>query len=130
MAETVWLEPEEKYGLSEVGFEPTPPFGDQKPLLGGSFPLESGALDHSAILTAETNGSERVKYSIVSLCFHHVIKFFIKVYPRNGSVNPYKLTETSFLVRSGTLAEFARLSSQSSQGPRARAHFPRRSLAN
>lgn len=35
--------------VSEVGFEPTPPFGDQNPQ--GEAELESGALDHSAILT-------------------------------------------------------------------------------
>ena len=39
--------------LSEVGFEPTPPFGDQKPHWYGRYNLESGALDHSAILTTE-----------------------------------------------------------------------------
>ena len=42
--------------MSEVGFEPTPPFGDQntQPLHRSEelFVLESGALDHSAILTA------------------------------------------------------------------------------
>ena len=36
--------------VSEVGFEPTPPYGDQNPQ-GGEASLESGALDHSAILT-------------------------------------------------------------------------------
>lgn len=36
--------------LSEVGFEPTPPFGDQNPQQRKQT-LESGALDHSAILT-------------------------------------------------------------------------------
>ena len=36
--------------MSEVGFEPTPPCGDQKPQ-SGKRKLESGALDHSAILT-------------------------------------------------------------------------------
>ena len=39
-----------KTRLSEVGFEPTPPFGDQN-ALGEGRHLESGALDHSAILT-------------------------------------------------------------------------------
>ncbi|KAL1257817.1 hypothetical protein QQF64_011061 [Cirrhinus molitorella] len=40
--------------LSEVGFEPTPPFGDQKPqYLRRIETLESGALDRSAILTAQ-----------------------------------------------------------------------------
>ena len=33
-----------------MGFEPTPPFGDQNALGEGTH-LESGALDHSAILT-------------------------------------------------------------------------------
>ena len=41
---------EEKKDVSEVGFEPTPPFGDQNPQRGEA-ELESGALDHSAILT-------------------------------------------------------------------------------
>lgn len=41
----------EKKDLSEVGFEPTPPFGDQKSHVIGRYNLESGALDHSAILT-------------------------------------------------------------------------------
>lgn len=36
--------------MSEVGFEPTPPYGDQKPQEREA-ELESGALDHSAILT-------------------------------------------------------------------------------
>ncbi|KAL1254416.1 hypothetical protein QQF64_016645 [Cirrhinus molitorella] len=41
-----------KEPLSEVGFEPTPPFGDQKSQqLRRLKYLESGALDHSAILT-------------------------------------------------------------------------------
>ena len=41
-----------KRPLSEVGFEPTTPFGDQKPQqLRRIICLESGALDHSAILT-------------------------------------------------------------------------------
>ena len=41
--------------LSEVGFEPTPTFVDQKAqcLYSGKLTLESGALDHSAILTLE-----------------------------------------------------------------------------
>ncbi|KAG8144316.1 hypothetical protein E2320_012845 [Naja naja] len=44
--------------LSEVGFEPTPPFGDQKPRPPGkTLRLESGALDHSAILTAREKGA-------------------------------------------------------------------------
>ena len=41
-------------GLSEVGFEPTPTFVDQNAqyrLYSGKLTLESGALDHSAILT-------------------------------------------------------------------------------
>ena len=41
--------------LSEVGFEPTPTFVDQNALsacVQASFTLESGALDHSAILTS------------------------------------------------------------------------------
>ncbi|KAI8520685.1 hypothetical protein Bbelb_004390 [Branchiostoma belcheri] len=40
--------------MSEVGFEPTPPFGDQNPrseCWEGTSTLESGALDHSVILT-------------------------------------------------------------------------------
>ena len=40
--------------MSEVGFEPTPPFGDQNahPMDHGKDSiLESGALDRSAILT-------------------------------------------------------------------------------
>ena len=41
--------------LSGVGFEPTPPFGDQNArphfLMGRYNNLESGALDRSAILT-------------------------------------------------------------------------------
>ena len=38
--------------LSEVGFEPTPSFEDQKSQLGEKgLSLESGALDRSAILT-------------------------------------------------------------------------------
>lgn len=39
-----------KLDVSEVGFEPTPPCGDQKPQEREA-ELESGALDHSAILT-------------------------------------------------------------------------------
>lgn len=39
-----------KLDVSEVGFEPTPPCGDQKPQKWEA-ELESGALDHSAILT-------------------------------------------------------------------------------
>ena len=45
--------------LSEVGFEPTPTYVDQKSLhlltvyAGKAVNLESGALDHSAILTVE-----------------------------------------------------------------------------
>lgn len=42
-----------KPGLSGVGFEPTPPIGDQNTQMQGrAAPLESGALDHSATLTA------------------------------------------------------------------------------
>lgn len=41
---------QEKLDVSEVGFEPTPPCGDQKPQEREA-ELESGALDHSAILT-------------------------------------------------------------------------------
>ena len=47
-----------KITLSEVGFEPTPPLGDQNTrshcVLNGKvfYNLESGALDRSAILTA------------------------------------------------------------------------------
>ena len=41
--------------LSGVGFEPTPPFGDQNArphfVIGRFYDLESGALDRSAILT-------------------------------------------------------------------------------
>ena len=40
--------------LSEVGFEPTPTYVDQRPrthLCEQGFYLESGALDHSATLT-------------------------------------------------------------------------------
>ena len=42
-----------KKNLSEVGFEPTPTYVDQKPPLIAEqdFTLESGALDHSATLT-------------------------------------------------------------------------------
>lgn len=43
--------------MSEVGFEPTPPFGDQKPHYYGRLNLESGALDHSAMLTHSTLGA-------------------------------------------------------------------------
>ena len=38
--------------MSAVGFEPTPAYADQNtPPLRGSIALESGALDHSAMLT-------------------------------------------------------------------------------
>ena len=39
--------------MSEVGFEPTPTYVDQKPQLNTEqvLTLESGALDHSATLT-------------------------------------------------------------------------------
>ena len=42
--------------MSEVGFEPTPTFVDQKSLPHdeASIELESGALDRSAILTTKT----------------------------------------------------------------------------
>ncbi len=44
--------PIQKELVSEVGFEPTPPCGDQKPQQLRSWQcLESGALDRSAILT-------------------------------------------------------------------------------
>ena len=44
--------------VSEVGFEPTPAFADQKSLSVEqiSVVLESGALDHSAILTTAGKG--------------------------------------------------------------------------
>ena len=45
-----------KKTMSGVGFEPTPPFGDQNArshcLMGRYNDLESGALDRSAILTS------------------------------------------------------------------------------
>ena len=47
--------------LSGVGFEPTPPFGDQNArahcVMGRHNILESGALDRSAILTCDTTFS-------------------------------------------------------------------------
>jgi hypothetical protein len=36
--------------LTRVGFEPTPPFGDEKPAIAGKLSLESHAIDRSAIL--------------------------------------------------------------------------------
>ncbi|KAL1254417.1 hypothetical protein QQF64_016646 [Cirrhinus molitorella] len=49
-----------KEPLSEVGFEPTPPFGDQKSQqLRRLKYLESGALDRSAILTLTWNLATR-----------------------------------------------------------------------
>ena len=46
---------EKKTIMSGVGFEPTPPFGDQNAqshcVMGRYHNLESGALDRSAILT-------------------------------------------------------------------------------
>ena len=45
------LRKKKKY-LSEVGFEPTPTFVDQNTRYEGIY-LESGALDHSAILTTD-----------------------------------------------------------------------------
>ena len=48
-----------KIFLSGVGFEPTPTFVDQNThsdaFTGKILDLESGALDHSAILTAQEN---------------------------------------------------------------------------
>ena len=45
-----------KKAMSGVGFEPTPPFGDQNArshcVMGRYLNLESGALDRSAILTS------------------------------------------------------------------------------
>ena len=50
----------EKKTLSEVGFEPTPTYVDQNALrtriASKDFVLESGALDHSATLTARWLG--------------------------------------------------------------------------
>ena len=43
---------DKKY-VSEVGFEPTPTYVDQNTRYEGLIHLESGALDHSAILTTE-----------------------------------------------------------------------------
>ncbi|XP_025904133.1 E3 ubiquitin-protein ligase TRIM41-like [Nothoprocta perdicaria] len=45
-----------------VGFEPTPPFGDQKSQEREEQILESGALDHSAILTTGPKYPEKGKY--------------------------------------------------------------------
>ena len=42
--------------MSEVGFEPTPTYVDQNTRKGRLLHLESGALDHSAILTTYLNG--------------------------------------------------------------------------
>ena len=44
--------------MSEVGFEPTPTFVDQNTHRSckRKITLESGALDHSAILTADSYG--------------------------------------------------------------------------
>ena len=55
----LWLAPK-KVNLSEVGFEPTPTYVDQKaqPELQARCTLESGALDHSATLTAVTWSSK------------------------------------------------------------------------
>ena len=50
--------------LSEVGFEPTPTFVDQNTrytCIQASSALESGALDHSAILTYRRGGVEASK---------------------------------------------------------------------
>ena len=43
-----------KKSLLEVGFEPTPTYVDQNTRYEGLCYLESGALDHSAILTTDT----------------------------------------------------------------------------
>ncbi len=37
--------------MSGAGFKPTPPLGDQKSYLSARINLESGSLDHLAILT-------------------------------------------------------------------------------
>ena len=46
--------------MSEVGFEPTPPFGDQN--TQRKLALESGALDHSAILTINFGKYLQIKF--------------------------------------------------------------------
>ena len=46
--------------MSEVGFEPTPPFGDQN--TQRKLALESGALDHSAILTIYSGKYLQIKF--------------------------------------------------------------------
>ena len=56
--------------LSEVGFEPTPSFEDQKTHFSEakSLSLESGALDRSAILTllkVDNNTFERIMLAVL-----------------------------------------------------------------
>ena len=54
-----------KKSLSEVGFEPTPTYVDQNSLSQGELKeviLESGALDHSAILTYEAREANSLLY--------------------------------------------------------------------
>ena len=54
VAEAALESPEASKSVSEVGFEPTPSYEDQNaqyPLRRARLYLESGALDHSAILT-------------------------------------------------------------------------------
>ncbi len=56
--------PIQKELLSEVGFEPTPPCGDHKPQqLRRRWRLESGVLDHSAILTFQCKDVKDLHWS-------------------------------------------------------------------
>ena len=63
--------------VSEVGFEPTPPFGDQNAHSHASWEgmiLESGALDRSAILTT-LKDNVKVYLPISLLLYMHFLKF-------------------------------------------------------
>ena len=65
-----------KEPLSEVGFEPTPPFGDQKPQqLRSIICLESGALDHSAILTCSHNDVKGISVSVVGQIAKQIFQY-------------------------------------------------------
>lgn len=77
--------------VSEVGFEPTPPFGDQntQPPWEGAARLESGALDHSAILTLRTTERRRGPYSFRHRCASSFSGIFFLVFPEEVLLNLY-----------------------------------------
>nr|XP_029491974.1 dehydrogenase/reductase SDR family member 12-like [Oncorhynchus nerka] len=92
--------------LSEVGFEPTPPFGDQNALSRKDFHLESGALDRSAILTTLSRYKKKEPFFISEAATKHFNRGDLDV---NLSGRSFVVTGANSAVGKATAHEIAKI---------------------